>query len=195
MSRRALFVACVLWLMTVLPLNLHAAPGTGQPLTLSRGDVRRVRNVGELKAALEAANRGKVATTLLLEDGTYVLDVPALEVQCQGLVIRSAEGNRDAVTVRGPDEGTNASVANVFLVSGNDVVIADITLGYCRYHGIQVRGEPPFHVSGLRVHNCHILNCNQQFIKGSSSESDPLGATDGCIEQCLFEFTTGWAYQ
>ena len=45
------------------------------------------------------------------------------------------------------------------------------------------------------VHNCRIVNCNQQFIKGSSSESDPLGATDGCIEQCLFEFTSGWAYQ
>ena len=50
-------------------------------------------------------------------------------------------------------------------------------------------------MAGLRVHNCRILNCNQQFIKGSSSENDPLGATDGCIEQCLFEFTSGWAYQ
>jgi hypothetical protein len=39
------------------------------------------------------------------------------------------------------------------------------------------------------------VNCNEQFIKGSSSESDPVGATDGCIEQCLFEFTSGWAYQ
>jgi hypothetical protein len=39
------------------------------------------------------------------------------------------------------------------------------------------------------------VNCNQQFIKGSSSETDPLGSTDGCIEQCLFEFTSGWAYQ
>jgi hypothetical protein len=75
------------------------------------------------------------------------------------------------------------------------VVIADLTLGYCRFHGVQVRGEPPYHVSGLRVHNCRLVNCNQQFIKGSSSESDPLGATDGYIEGCLFEFTSGWAYQ
>jgi hypothetical protein len=74
-------------------------------------------------------------------------------------------------------------------------VLADLTLGYCRHHGIQVRGESPFDVSGLRVHNCRIVNCNEQFIKGSSSESDPVGATDGCIEQCLFEFTSGWAYQ
>jgi hypothetical protein len=154
-----------------------------------------VANAAELKAALEAANRTKAAATLLLADGTYGLDGPTLEIQCPGLVVRSASGNRDAVIVRGPDEGPQASVADVFLVSANDVVIADLTLGHCRYHGIQVRGESPFDVSGLRVHNCRIVNCNQQFIKGSSSETDPVGATDGCIEQCLFEFTSGWAYQ
>ena len=185
----------IFWLALAMSTSVAAAPGTGQPLALSRGEVRRVKTVGELKAALEAANRAKVATTLLLEDGIYLLDVPALEIKCPGLVIRSSKGDRDAVTVRGPDEGTHAAVANVFLVSANGVVIADLTLGYCRHHGIQVRGEPPFHVSGLRVHNCRIVNCNQQFIKGSSSESDPLGATDGCIEQCVLEFTSGWAYQ
>jgi hypothetical protein len=176
-------------------MKLEAVPGMGRPLNLSRGEVRLVKGVDELKTALAVANREKIASTLLLEDGIYLLDVPALEIQCPGLVIRSASGIREAVVVRGPDEGTNAAVANVFLVSANDVAIADVTLGYCRYHGIQVRGEPPFHVSGLRVHNCRIVNCNQQFIKGSSSESDPLGATDGIIEQCLFEFTSGWAYQ
>jgi hypothetical protein len=185
----------VLWAALMLPTQLVAAPGTGEPLTLTRGQSRHVAGVAELKAALEAANRARAAATLLLEDGTYLLDVPALEIQCPGLVIRSANGNRDAVTLRGPDEGPQAAMASVFLVSAGDVVIADLTLGYCRYHGIQVRGESPFSVAGLRVHNCRIVNCNQQFIKGSSSEADPVGATDGCIEQCLFEFTGGWAYQ
>ncbi len=184
-----------MFLLLGLSLSRSAAPGTGRPLDLNRGEVHRVKTVAELKRALEAANRAKTASTLLLENGAYVLDVPALEIQCPGLVVRSASGDREAVVVRGPDEGTNASVASVFLVSADGVTIADLTLGYCRHHGIQVRGEPPFHVSGLRVHNCRILNCNQQFIKGSSSEGDPLGATDGCIEQCVFEFTSGWAYQ
>jgi len=111
------------------------------------------------------------------------------------LVVRSASGSREAVVVRGPDEGPGATVGNVFLVGANDVVIADLTLGYCRYHGIQVQGERPHDVSGLRVHNCRRLNCNEQFIKGSSSEDDPVGATDGLIEFCWFEFTPGWAYQ
>jgi len=185
----------ILWVILALGTRLVAAPGTGAPLTLIRGETRRVASVTELKTALEAANRAKVAATLLLADGTYVLDVPAFEIQCPGLIIRSASGNRDAVIVRGPDEGPQAAVADIFLVSANDVVIGDLTLGYCRHHGIQVRGESPFDVSGLRVHNCRIVNCNQQFIKGSSSETDAIGATDGCIEQCLFEFTSGWAYQ
>lgn len=183
------------WLMLALPTCLVGAPGTGAPLSLVRGEVRRVVNVADLDAALGAANRAKVPATLLLEDGTYLLNLPALDIQCPGLVIRSAKGNRDTVIVRGPDEGPQAAVAGVFLVSANDVVIADMTLGYCRHHGIQVRGEGPFHVAGLRVHNCRLVNCNQQFIKGSSSETDPVGATDGCIEQCLFEFTSGWACQ
>ena len=191
----ALAVLGSLSLWAALPARLVAAPGTGQPLTLTRGEVHRVASVVEFKAALDAANRAKVAATLLLEDGTYLLDVPAFDISCPGLVIRSANGHREAVILRGPDEGPTARVAGVFLVSANEVVIADLTLGYCRHHGIQVRGERPFSVSGLHVHNCRLVNCNQQFIKGSSSEADPVGATDGCIEQCLFEFTNGWAYQ
>jgi hypothetical protein len=185
----------ILWAALTPSGRLDAAPGTGQTLTLTRGEVYRVARVAELKTALETANHAKAAATLLLEDGTYLLDVSALEARCPGLVIRSASGKRDAVILRGPDEGPQAAVATVFLVSANDVVNADLTLGYFHYHGIQVRGERPFSVSGLVVHNCRIVNCNQQFIKGSSSENDPVGATDGCIEQCLCEFTGGWACQ
>jgi hypothetical protein len=185
----------ILWVAMGPSTRLVAAPGTGEPLNLARGEVHHVAGVAELKAALESANRAKAAATLLLEDGTYMLEAGTLEVRCPGLVIRSANGKRDAVILRGPDEGPQAAVADVFLVSANDVAIADLSLGYCRFHGIQVRGESPFTVSGLRVHNCRIVNCNQQFIKGSSSENDPVGANDGCIEQCLFEFTGGWAYQ
>ncbi len=198
-SGRPAFVAGHAWLLVGLALiqsiPLLAAPGSGVRLTLTRGEVRQVASAADLNVALDAANRAQVPSTVLLADGTYLLEGPALEVRCPGVVIRSASGNRDAVIVRGPDEGPQASVANVFTVSANDVVIADLTLGYCRHHGIQVRGESPFDVSGLRVHNCRIVNCNEQFIKGSSSEADPVGATDGCIEQCWFEFTSGWAYQ
>ena len=194
-SRRDFLIFPILWLAQASPDSTATEPGSGAPSTLTRGEVHRVDSVPELKTALDAANERKTPTTLLLAAGTYRLDVPMLEVRCPGLVVRSASGNRDSVIVRGPDEGPAASVANVFLVAANDVVIADLTLGYCRFHGIQIRGESPFDVSGLLVHNCRLVNCNEQFIKGSSADTDPVGATDGVIEQCLFEFTGGWAYQ
>jgi hypothetical protein len=181
--------------MLLASTSLGAAPGVGTRSTITRGIVVPVHNLDQLKAALETANAAAKPTTLLLANGTYSLDVPALDIRCPSLVIRSAEGDRDQVVLRGPDEGPLASVRNVFLVSAHNVVIADLTLGYCRFHGIQVRGESPYDVSGLQVHNCRIVNCNEQFIKGSSSDTDPEGATDGIIEQCSFEFTSGWAYQ
>lgn len=185
----------LVWLAAVP--GLHASePGQGTPLPLVRGEIRRVGSLAELRAALdEQPDRPGAPLTVLLADGTYILDGPPLVLRRPGLVIRSANGTREAVIVRGPDEGPEAKVGNVFQVEANDVVIADLTLGYCRHHGIQVRGEAPFDVAGLLVHNCHLVNCNQQFIKGSSSDNDPVGATDGVIEQCLFEYTGGWAAQ
>ena len=39
------------------------------------------------------------------------------------------------------------------------------------------------------------MNCNEQFIKGTSADGDPEGVTDSRVEFCLFEFTNQWAYQ
>lgn len=175
--------------------SAEAAPGYGDPLTITSGTVHSVSSVPELRGALGAANTDANPDTILLADGTYDLGSQLLHVYQDNLIVRSASGNRDAVVLRGPDEGPAAALSHVFLVSASNVTIADITLGYCRYHGIQVQGEDPVNAAGLWVHNCRIVNCNEQFIKGSSSGSDPVGATDGIIENCLFEFTSGWAYQ
>ncbi|MCH7227314.1 hypothetical protein [Haloferula sp. A504] len=187
----------ILSLVAVLAIATpgHAAPGYGEPLTLTRGLAVTVKTIRELELAINAANSAAKPATVLLADGVYTLRSAALHLDCDGLVIRSASGNRDKVIVRGPDQGPKATAAHIFLVSASDVVIADLTLGYCRFHGIQVRGEEPHNASGLHVHNCRLVNCNEQFIKGSSSKPDPVGARDGIIENCLFEFTSGWAYQ
>src|SRR4029453_16240571 len=59
-----------------------AVPGTGTPLSIVRGEVHRVSTLTELNTTLDTANRGGVAVTILLGDGTYVLDVPALDIRC-----------------------------------------------------------------------------------------------------------------
>lgn len=176
------------------PAVVLAAPGDGVPLDLVQGTVHSVGSAGELTAALAAANAADDPDTILLADGTYVISTQ-LHVVADNLLIRSASGDRDAVVIRGPDDGPSATLGNVFLVAADDFTLADVTVGWCRWHGVQVQGEAPHDASGLWIHNCRLVNCNEQFIKGSSSDSDPVGATDGVIEQSLFEFTSGWAYQ
>src|SRR5258708_12756191 len=151
-AKLALLAVQALCVVGASSLSANASPGQEQPMDLVRGETHSIRTAHELKAAVGRANREKNARTLLLEAGTYLVEAPGLEIQCPGLVIRSAGGNRAEVIVRGPDAGTNASVSDVFLVSANDVVIADLTLGYCRFHGIQLRADPPFHSCVLPLH-------------------------------------------
>lgn len=185
------FIVAVILMVSV---TSPAAPGYGQPLTLTRGTVYPASTLAQLKQAVNAANSAGSPATILVSNGVYVLDVPTLNITCPGLVIRSASGDRETVVIRGPDEGPTASLQNVFSISATNVVIADLTFGYCRWHGIQVHGESAQNAAGLWVHNCHLVNCNEQFIKGSVG-SGSVGARDGLIENCLFEFTSGWAYQ
>lgn len=192
---RPQLLVTVAWMLLGAAYAARAEPGYGEPLTLTTGIVHAVDTLARLKAAVNDVNAAGVPATILVSDGTYVLDISMLHITCPGLIMRGAGGDRDAVVLRGPDEGPGAALHHVFLVSADNVVIADMTFGYCGYHGIQIQGESPHDVSGTWIHNCHLVNCNEQFIKGSSSAGDPVGATDGIIESCLFEFTSGWAYQ
>jgi len=170
-------------------------PGYGPPLNASTGTIYRVGTVATLNQAFDDVNTMGNPATILVSNGVYVLNSWALPITCDHVIVRGESGDRDAVTIRGPDEGPSAAVEHVFWVRGSDVTIADMTFGWCRYHGVQAHGQAPYDVSGLRVHNCRLVNCNEQFIKGTSAEGDPEGVTDSIVEYSLFEFTNGWAYQ
>lgn len=187
------FIVCLVACF-VTQTAILATPGEGPRLTETTGVVYNVSDVATLSVALSAANTAAVPATILLADNTYQLGNQTLVIRCPGLIFRSQSGNRDAVILRGPDEGPNATLPHAFLVESNDVTIADLTLGYCRYHGVQIRGEPPYRVSGTRIHNCRLVNCNEQFIKGSGGDST-VAASNGIIAHSLFEFTSGWSYQ
>ena len=186
---------CIAGLSLFAVVRGYAVPGYGTPLTVTTGTVHSVASVGELSDAVNAVNAAGVPATILLADGTYQLGSLVLSLRCPGLIIRGASGMRENVILRGPDEGPGATLAHVFLVQADQITIADLTLGYCRNHGVQIRGESPYDVAGTRIHNCRLVNINEQFIKGSGGSGETVGATDGIIEHCLFEFTAGWAYQ
>ncbi len=175
--------------------RVEGAPGYGEPISLTTGTIYRVGTVSALQNAFASINAAGVPATVLVSNGTYVLNTWALPITCDRVIVRSLSGDRDAVVIRGPDEGPSASLEHVFWVTASQVTIADMTFGWCLYHGIQAHGQEPYNASNLWVHNCRIVNCNEQFIKGTSADGDPEGVTDGRVEFCLFEFTNRWAYQ
>lgn len=78
--------------LVMLAVPAVCAPGYGEPLTITTGTVTVVSSVAELTGAVDAANAAGVPATILVADGTYVLDVPALAIDCDGLIVRSASG-------------------------------------------------------------------------------------------------------
>ena len=99
-----LYVLSALMALPLLHNTAWAAPGYGDSLTTSVGTVYNISTLAEPKATVNAANDGGVPATILIADGTYVLDIPLLHIMCDGLMIRSASGNRESVILRSPDD-------------------------------------------------------------------------------------------
>lgn len=184
-----------LLLMMLSLLPAFGNPGYGPSLDRTTGTIYRVGTVSTLQNAFNTVNAAGIPATILVSNGTYVLTDWALPITCDHVIVRSLSGNRENVIIRGPDEGPSATAEHIFWVQGSDVTIADLAFGFCLYHGVQAHGQAPYNVSNLLVHNCHIINCNEQFIKGTSATGDPEGVTDSTVAYCLFEFTNQWAYQ
>jgi hypothetical protein len=108
-----------------------------------------------------------------------------LDIAAPHVVLRGASGDAERVVLRG-DGMTERRVGVAISVSAPDVVIADLTVGFVGYHGIQVRGERG--ASRVVLHNVHGVDTGQQLVKGSVS-SGRIYADDGLIACSLFEYT------
>jgi hypothetical protein len=133
-----------------------SAPTTANTIT--------VGTTAELERAAASAPE---STTILVRDGTYRL-TRQLDFARPNVVLRSLGGDRTKVLLRG--EGMQERAVGVALsVSASDVVIADLTIGYVGFHGVQVRGEHG--VSGTVLHNIQVMDTGQQLVKGSISDN------------------------
>jgi len=200
MKVRTLFVFTAFFMSAAAAEDAFAAVGYGDPLTVTTGRIIYVSTAAELKNVIHNdLNISGGPATVLLSNGVYNLsggdNYIYIQPVARDIIIRSVSGNRDEVFVRGSSGGYGSDVESCFSVAASNVTIADITIGYCMYHGIQAWGHEPYNAAGLYVHNCHFINCNEQHIKGTSSTNDPIGITDGIIENCTFEFTNNFAYQ
>jgi len=163
----------------------HKESCSCSPLGDPQGDTVTVSSMTELQNACNDANQGG-NLTILIEDGTYLLS-NMLYITADNVTFRGKSGNRDSVTLRG--NGMNGSVSHVFLVAGKNFTVADLTLGWIFYHGVQVQGEKD--ADGFLAHNVRFVDTNEQMLKVSGSTSTGLTGDYGIVECCLFEYTAG----
>lgn len=138
---------------------------------------------GQLRSIAGAASSG---TTLLLHDGYYDLSggdsSHRLSFNTPNVTLRSASGDRDAVTLDG------AYVTNeVVSIHASNVVIADLTLTRAYDHPIHISGPSGRPITGVTIHNVRITDPGQQAIKINPAQE---GYADyGTIECSLIELT------
>ena len=146
--------------------------------------VINVSTVEELKATVNSTKAGNV--TVLIEDGVYELD-SSLWLTGNNLTYRSKSGNRDGVVIKG-----GFRIGSMFMAAGDNFTIRDMSIGEVNNHAIQVHGE--LDADNVKIQNMRIFDTKEQMIKGSGTDAT-VNNDNGLVENCLFEFTQGKAYQ
>jgi hypothetical protein len=156
------------------------------PCRWTRPKTEHVVTVDSSASLVRAVRTAAPGTTILLEDGDYRL-AHMLDLTAPGLVLAGKSGDRDKVVLRGA--GMNKGAPGVAIsVSASRVTIADLTVGYVRFHGIQIRGEKG--VSDVVVQNVRVVDTGQQLIKGSIGRDSQRSRN--CSVSCsLLEYTDG----
>lgn len=157
---------------------------TVNPCGLSVGTTILVSTVSEFQNAIGQLNNAGGDHTILIADGDYQIASTSSFPYITGsnVVIRSASGNRDAVIIRGGGNVPTYSTEDGFLIAGDNVTIADLTIREVGNHGIQVSGH------NLYVHNVRIQDTYEQMIKGSTTAAT---IENGTVQCSLFEYTQG----
>lgn len=116
---------------------------------------------------ISAIENARPNTEILLLDGRYTLHKHAVALR-DHTTIRSASQNPDSVVISGrgytePGEG--------FVVAGNDVTIADVSITAMRDHAIHIKpGIGAEHTT--RIYNVKLFDIGTQHIKLSTGGSD-----------------------
>ncbi|MFQ5856005.1 MAG: alpha/beta hydrolase-fold protein [Anaerolineae bacterium] len=152
-------------------------PYVDSPLYRSRLSQITVGPSDDWMGTIEAAVPG---TEILLLDGEYLLDRYAVVVD-DGITIRGAGGDRDAVLIRGQGYGVGSEG---FMVFGANVTIADLSMTGMRNHAISIKGEQG--AQAPHIYNVHLYDIGTQHIKGT-----PGGIADGVVACSSIGYTPG----
>lgn len=142
---------------------------------------------------LEHATKLSVGNDLivLVKNGTYILN-RAIVISGRNIIYKGVTGSRDKVVIKG--NGHNGSIESVFKISGKNITIENLKIGEVKRHAIQIHGEKK--ADNIVIRNVHFYDTGEQMLKGSYDKKKPENfISNVLIENCLFEFTSGKAFQ
>jgi len=156
---------------------------------VSTAEVRIVADIDELMATSGPNQESNL--TVLIKDGTYILPRRII-IDGKTVTYKSISNNRNSVVLKG--QGFTGSVHNIFSIQGSRVYIQNLTIGEVANHGIQIHGEK--NISHIFLQNLRFYDIREQMLKVSFDSKTPSNHADyGFVENCLFEFTKGHAFQ
>ncbi len=184
-SRRASVAVLVGAALLSAGTALRARPvDPAPPLPRPAGRVVRVSNEADLQRAVRTLSSN---TTILIKPGTYRLtDTLQVTGTLVNVGIRGDCESRDDVVLIGSGM-TDSSIQFGIWVGGNvrGITIANLTIRDVYYHPIIL--NPGTHAP--LIHNVHLLNAGQQFIKGNQTEAAG-GVDNGVVEYSVIEYVT-----
>jgi hypothetical protein len=137
----------------------------------------RIVNVSTVLELVDAINQAEPATTILVADGTYNLNGEYLRIDTAGVVLRSAGGNREAVTLDG-----NYITTEIIQVVASGVTIADLTIREAYYHPIHIMSTESLNTDDVLLYNLHIIDPGEQAVK--INPGDTAYFTDNGVIAC-----------
>jgi hypothetical protein len=174
------------------------------PLPARDGRAVPVSTVPALRQAMMDARPGD---TILVADGSYMLDRPLLFDGKQHVTLRSASGDPAKVTLRGPGAWRGPtddyrSISNEDLLTiqrSEDIVIAHLTFAEVRHYGIKIgvdAARPP-NPGNIHIYNCRFRDIATRAVKGVAMV-DRKPVVGGSVRFCDFENTgvpdPSWAW-
>lgn len=143
-------------------------PRDGAEIVVSPGEAGMVMVDGVAMTLRDAVSSASPGDTVLLEDGTYALpqagdgDYTGVFITNPDITLRSVSGNPEAVIIDGGyvSQGNGSSPITI---DASGVVVADITVQRSIFQLIHLWADG----DGAIIHNVHMVDGGQQFLKAS----------------------------
>lgn len=153
-------------------------------LTVSPADAEIVVNtVAQLVDAVNSTQSGG-DRSILIADGTYLLNGNYLRLAVDNITVRSQSGNRESVILDG-----NYQTTEIFQVVASGATIADLTLKRAYDHPIHIIASSTAGVENTLISNVHIIDPGQQAIKINPDADRTHFVNNGRITGCLLELS------